>query len=83
MQQKNIQISEDLFKDIWILLTFPELPDWDYLHDSVLERINDKIEKIIDRNLYTTYKTAPTAEQREKARQAYLDRKGIPKDFRW
>ena len=80
---KNVQISEELFKDIWILMTFPELPDWDYLHDSVLDRINDKIDKIIDRELYTRYKTAPTKEEREKARQEYLSRKGIPQNFRW
>ena len=29
------------------------------------------------------YETAPTEEEREKARQEYLDRRGIPEDFRW
>ena len=32
---------------------------------------------------YTKYKTAPTAEEREKARQEYLDAKGIHPSFRW
>lgn len=35
------------------------------------------------RDLYTRYKTAPTEAEREQARQAYLDLKGIDKDFRW
>ena len=29
------------------------------------------------------YKTAPTEEQREQARQEYLDRRGVPESFRW
>ena len=29
------------------------------------------------------YKTAPTEEEREKSRQEYLDRRGIPENFRW
>ena len=41
------------------------------------------VQKITDRELYTTYKTAPTEEEREKARQKYLDSKGIPESFRW
>ena len=33
--------------------------------------------------LYAQYKTAPTEEQREQARQEYLDRRGVPESFRW
>ena len=29
------------------------------------------------------YKTASTEEEREKSRQEYLDRRGIPDSFRW
>ena len=45
--------------------------------------ICDKLDREIDRELYTKYKSAPTPEQREQARKEYLDRKGIHKDFRW
>lgn len=38
---------------------------------------------MVERELYTKSKTAPTEEEREKARQAYLDRRGILADFRW
>ena len=38
---------------------------------------------MVERELYTRSKTAPTEEEREKARQEYLDRRGIPEDFRW
>ena len=36
-----------------------------------------------DVRLYAQYKTAPTEEQREQARQEYLDRRGVPESFRW
>ncbi len=35
------------------------------------------------RELYTKYKTAPTEEEKEKARKEYLDRRGVPESFRW
>ena len=80
---KNVQIPEELLREVWILLTFPDIPNWDFLRRSALEEIEKKINKMIDREIYTKYKTAPTPEQREKARQEYLSRKGIPEGFRW
>ena len=53
------------------------------LDKRVFSGLTDKVQKIIDRELYTTYKTAPTEEERERARQKYLDSKGIPESFRW
>lgn len=38
---------------------------------------------MVERELYTKSKNAPTEEEREKARQEYLDRRGIQADFRW
>lgn len=38
---------------------------------------------MVERELYTKSKTAPTEEEREKARQEYLDTRGIQADFRW
>lgn len=38
---------------------------------------------MVERELYTRSKTALTEEEREKARQEYLDRRRIPEDFRW
>lgn len=38
---------------------------------------------MVERELYTKSKTAQTEEEREKARQEYLDKRGIQKDFRW
>ena len=81
----NIQIPEDLFYDRlrYYVITSEgeEVPE--ELDKRVFNGLSDKVQKITDRELYTTYKTAPTAEEKEKARQKYLDSKGIPESFRW
>ena len=81
----NIQIPESLFYDILryylIASKGAEVPE--ELDKRVFNGLSDKVQKIADRELYTIYKTAPTEEEREKARQKYLDSKGIPESFRW
>ena len=62
-------------KEIWL---HPEL------YDEILKPIIDeKIMKLLRRELYTKYKTAATEEEREQARQQYLYEVGILPDFRW
>ena len=57
------------------------------LFSGVLQLLLDGLEKKLDamvmRELYTKYKTAPTEEEKEKARKEYLDRRGVPESFRW
>ena len=76
---KNVQISSQLFFN---LIRFHLLE-----MDEVLPEINKdlelKIEALARRELYTKYKTAPTEEERENARQEYLDKVGMHRDFRW
>ena len=50
---------------------------------GILQEIKEKYDSIVNRKLYTKYKTAPTEEEKEKARQEYLNKKGIHSDFRW
>lgn len=45
--------------------------------------VDAKIKAVVRRELYSAYKTAKTAEEREQARQRYLDEVGIPRDYRW
>lgn len=81
----NIQIPESLFYDIlrYYLITSEgeEIPE--ELDKRVFDGLSDKVKKIADREIYTIYKTAPTEEEKERARQKYLDSKGIPESFRW
>ena len=81
----NIQIPETLFYDIlrYYLISSNGGDVPKDLDKTVFEGLSDKVQKIIDRELYTKYKTAPTEEEREKARKKYLDSKGIPESFRW
>lgn len=75
----NVQISEALFAD---LVRF-HLFGVDENAETIKTALEAKIDAMVARQQYTTYKTAPTAEERERARQEYLDAKGISKDFRW
>lgn len=76
---KSVQIPEELF----IQLIKYHLCDDDLWEDEIKEGLERKLENIINRMTYTNYKTAPTEEERERARQKYLDRKGYREDFRW
>ena len=51
--------------------------------DKIRCEIDHKLDRMIDHDLYSKYKTAPTEEAREHARQEYLDRRGVPESFRW
>ena len=50
---------------------------------SIKQGLEAKLDSLVMRDLYTTFKTAPTEEEREKARQEYLDKCGMHEDFRW
>lgn len=79
--EKQIQIPELLFVKLcqYFLLDQQSAE----LEKSIIQGLNDKLERHIDHQLYTKYKSAPTDEEKEKARQEYLDRKGISESFRW
>ena len=81
----NIQIPESLFYDIirYYLIASKGEAIQEELDKRVFNGLSDKVQKIADREIYTIYKTAPTEEEREKARKKYLDSKGIPESFRW
>ena len=76
--KKNIQIPYDLFVKLvkYHLLEFAED------EEIIQKELEKKLEALIDHDIYKKYKTAPTVEEREEARQKYLDRKGVPESFR-
>ena len=79
VDMKQVQISEDLFLSLIKYHIFECYNN----EEKIIEELQQKFDSIINRNLYTKYKTAPTEEEQEKARQEYLDRKGIHSSFRW
>lgn len=76
---KNVQISEEL---LFALIKY-HLMDMQELQPQIQKSLEQKIDSMVKRQIYTTYKTASTEEEREKARQEYLDKIGMNQDFRW
>lgn len=76
---KQIQIPEELF----ILLMKYHLLDMEEVQPEIKKGLMDKMDSITMRLLYSKYKTAPTEEEKQRARQEYLDRRGVPESFRW
>ena len=76
---KNVQISEELF----VALVKYHLVELEDVLPQIKKGLEDKLEAMVRRELYTKYKTAATEEEREKARQEYLDKVGMQRNFRW
>ena len=79
MGLKNVQISEELF----VALLKYHLVEMDDVLPEIKKGLEEKLEAMVKRDLYTKYKTAPTEEEREKARQEYLEKVGMHQSFRW
>ena len=76
---KQIQIPEELF----VLLIKYHLMDMEEVQPEIKKGLMDKMDSITMRLLYSKYKTAPTDEEKQKAIQAYLNKRGVPESFRW
>lgn len=64
------------------LLRFHLMGDTD-CETEIKQELEKKLDKMVMRDLYGKFKTAPTEEEREQARKEYLDRRGVPESFRW
>lgn len=76
---KNVQISQELF----FLLVRYFLIGKEETEPEIVKALEKKVDALVMRELYTQYKTAPTKEEKEKARREYLDKRGVPDSFRW
>ena len=76
---KQVQIPQELF----VQLIYYHLMEDDSYMDEIKIGLEKKLDALVLRELYGKSKTAPTEEEREKARQEYLDRRGISDSFRW
>lgn len=76
---KSVQIPYDLFV---ALVEYHLACDDDYA-EEIHQGLEQKLDAMVRHELYAKYKTAPTAEEREQARQEYLDKRGVFPDFRW
>ena len=76
---KNVQIPYELFVS---LLRYHLMEDDDCLNE-IRQGLEQKLDSLVRHELYAKYKTAPTQEERENARQEYLEKRGVPDSFRW
>lgn len=76
---KKVQISRDLFIK---LIKYHHFDIYEY-EDDIKSELEKKLNLMVMREYYTTYKTAPTEQEREEARKKYLDEKGVPESFCW
>ena len=79
MKNRDVQIPYELFFQI---LQYFLMENYEG-EERIRKGLEKKLNAMIDRELYSRYKTALTEEEREKSRQEYLERKGIPENFRW
>lgn len=80
---KQIQIDLDLFRDLLDYFEIGgEYAGAEFLAQDIRKQLDSKLDKIISRELFTKYKRAPTGAEREAARRAYLDHKGVPRSYR-
>lgn len=76
---KKVQISQELF----FLIMKYFLLDEEELLPEIQKGLEQKLDALVMRELYTKYKTAPTEQEKEEARRKYLDKRGVPDSFRW
>ena len=79
MKNRNVQIPYELF---FQLLQYFLMENYES-EETIRQGLERKLDTMVNRELYSKYKTAPTEEEREKSRQEYLDRRGISENFRW
>ena len=78
MKNRNVQIPYELF---FQLLQYFLMENYEN-EEIIRQGLERKLDTMVNRELYSKYKTASTEEEREKSRQEYLDRRGIPENFR-
>ena len=80
---KQIQIPESLWYRIMMIAEDPSRFGTEDNWAIVKDGIRAKLKRQIEHDLYSVYKSAKSDAERERARKAYLDSKGIPESFRW
>ena len=78
-KMKSVQIPYDLFID----LAMYHLRNEDDYEEGICQGLEQKLDAMLNRQLYSRYKAALTEEEREQARQEYIDRRGVPQSYRW
>ncbi len=84
----NVQISEELFFKLFLLLE--KLSDYEF-DDEQIERLMNqskylmgvKLDSIVTRETFSKYRMSSSAEEKEKLMKAYLERINVHADWRY
>ena len=80
MKESQISIPKSLFNELLLYFGGDRTAERER---RIKAAMDSKIDRMVAHEYYTNYKTAASPEERERARQAYLDSVGIPQSFRW
>ena len=78
---KMVQIPQELFFELVRYFMLDDTSEARY--KAISDALEGKVDKMVKHELYTASKTAETPEEREKARQQYLDKIGMRESVRW
>ena len=79
IMRKYIQITEDIFKKLVLFFLLEETGS----RHEIETYLENKLDRLVLHDLYSRYKTDPSEEERKKAIDSYLDKRGIPESFRY
>lgn len=80
---RQVQIDFKLFADLCdYFFLGSEVRGEEWLAADIRKELENKLDKMLARELFSKYKRTPTGEEREKARKEYLDFREIPRNYR-
>lgn len=79
--KKTCQIPETLLYDLFSYFLRGETDE--DTERAIVDALETKLDAMIRHDLYSRSKTADTPQERETARQAYLDQVGMRQSYRW
>lgn len=78
---KNVQIPQELLYDLFAYFLNGDQDE--FTERAIIDALEVKLQALVKHDLYTRSKTADTPQEREEARQAYLDAVGMRQSYRW
>ncbi len=84
--EKSTLLRDEMILELLELLKQNSMPqEANHMFElcAYIDSLEKKLDAMVNREVYSKSKTAPTEEEREKFRQEYLDRRGVPESFRW
>ena len=81
--RQRIQIQKELFELMTGYIFDHYDPEDQKRYQDIVAGIQQKKEAALRRKVYSIYKTSDSDEEKELARQIYLDMAGVQEDFRW